>query len=517
MSDFASQFIPTGDEGAATPKASGFADQFIPGSKTVAPQRDDVGALQHGVSGVNEGIAQFLGLPVDVAEMVINLGIEGANAALGTDIRPLQGSFGGSRTTQAAMSPFVTDAKPDSAGERYSRRVGQEVGFGAPAALTTAGVGGQTVRAASANMPKFMVANTVADVAAGTAGQTAREILPESDLADFLATMIGGGSTAAVTGSGIKTGGTTPPTTDELFKKASEAGERVRSSHVRLTPEAQARFYATLDEALVNARASKVRHPRAYDVVSDAKSRPAPELIDVDDARYVFGRDVASNKDEAAIGMALKEATEKFLNGLTAKDVTGGDVAGAVEDLTKKRKLAHAGYKAQSIEGKEYRAKSRAASTGTGGNQINAMKQNVRGILDNEVAPTRAGKKSGYTDAEIAQMEKIVFGDRPRNALRWMSRFSPTSGMLSGSLGAAGTGAALLGGPANPLAYAAAAPATLGYIAKHVGENVTSKDIDNLLAIIRNLGVEPATPVNALAPALSVEALRAGNHLGPHQ
>jgi hypothetical protein len=466
---------------------------------------NSTGLVGQGMSGVNEGIGQFFGMPVDIAESAINLGVKGINKVIGTEIPELEGSFGGSKTTQDLMDPFVADDAPDSTAERYARRIGQELGFGVPAAVTTAAVPGLGV-AARSNMPGYMAANATADVAAGTAGQTSREIAPENDIADIIATLLAGGSTAALTAGKVQTPGQPIPTVDELWQRAKTHGESARNSGVTLTQDAQDRFYQTLDNSLADSNASPVRHPRAFDVVEEAQGRPATGLMDVDDTRYAIGRDVAGHKDEAGIGMALKEATEEYLNNLTARDATGGDVVGAVESLTRKRQLAHAAHKANEIIGKEYRGHTRAGSAGTGGNQVNAVRQNIRSILDNEVAPTRPGRRHGYSPEEVSKMEEIVMGSPTRNFQRMLGRYSPTAGMLPGAMSGTGVGVAAAGTGISPWMALAAAPAGVGYIAKGMAERGTKRDIAALLETVLNEGAAPKKGVNALIAALLAQS-----------
>jgi len=45
--------------------------------------------------GANDVVASLAGLPVDVMESILNLGVEGINAAAGTDLPLLENSVGG--------------------------------------------------------------------------------------------------------------------------------------------------------------------------------------------------------------------------------------------------------------------------------------------------------------------------------------------------------------------------------------------------------------------------------------
>lgn len=470
--------IPTIE--AAQPQAAAtqaVIDQMPSGVSSVARQAG---------SGVNEGLSSLAGFPVDMVTAGINAGIGGVNKLAGTEIPTIKDPVGGSGTFRKALAPLISDEAPQNRGERYARRIGQEVGFGGPVALVTAGA------TALPQAGKLLANSTLADVAAGTAGQTAREIAPDSDVADALASIIAGGGTAALRGRSMRSRPDAPySSTDEMFKAGNERMERAAGSGVQLTQEAQEELFDRLYGRLKAEKASLRLHPRAYGAVEEAKNWPSARPIDIEETRRVIGRDVASNADEAPIGVALKKEIEEYLNSLDETKVLGGNVTEALGDLQSGRRILHQAHKARAVEGKEYRAKSRAATSGTGGNEVNAMRQNVRSILDNEVAPTKPGQRSGYTPDEIAQMEKIVFGTKGQNMLRQISRLAPSAGALpsyaSGGGGLAGIALALSSG--NPLPLVATIPGSAGEIAKKLAERSTKAEITELLDIMRRGGV----------------------------
>lgn len=532
MSDFALQFIPT-VPGAATPpevEVSPFASRFIP-QAVPAPEnveQGNVGLLQRAAdalgytddtfrnrtavleqlpAGLTEGGAQLAGTPVDLTTMAINAGTSGINKLAGTNIPQIENPVGGGGTFQAAVSPFITAPDPQTAGQRYARRIGQELGYGAPIAAMAGG----------GNLP-VMAVNAAADVAAGTAGQTAREIAPESNTLDMIATLLAGGGTAATMARKSRAKPPAPyQTTDEMFEAADELREGVRGSGTALTAPAQRELFDNMQRRLVDERASPRMHPRAYAAIEDAKAWPNASLSDVEETRRVIGRDVAANPDEAAIGMALKDEIDEYLKGLDATKVAGGSDPGkAIADLLASRKLTHQAHKAKAVEGQTYRAKARAARSGRGGNEVNAMRQNVGKILDNEVAPTRPGKRSGYTPDEIAQMEDVNFGTRGQNIGRHIAGFAPTTGNLqaAGGVGTTAAGLFTAGATGNPLFALGAVPPVAGYIAKGLTERSTGKQIEELLDIIRRGGVKASKKMTPTArQALIAQILASGDSL----
>jgi hypothetical protein len=121
---------------------------------------------------------------------------------------------------------------------------------------------------------------------------------------------------------------------------------------------------------------------------------------------------------------------------------------------------------AQTVADASTKAARQAARTGSGGNEINTMRQKLSAIIDN---PRKA---ASFTAKERAAIEEIVRGTTEQNAMRRASRFAPSSGGLSAMMGIGGTMAA----PQVALPIMAATEA-----AKYLGERSTRKSIADLL------------------------------------
>lgn len=454
------------------------------------PQQPSAGGtniLEQSLNGANEGVASLIGFPVDAATSALNAGVRGVNNLAGTELSEIQNPIGGSASVQQLLrgTGSITDAEPQTAGQRYARRIGQEAGFGAPIALATGGAYG------AGSVGRVVANNFFADAASGVAGQTAREIAPQSAFADVLASTVAGGGVSAIRGNRMRSRPDAPhSSTEEMFEAASQAYERSNEAGVHLNRASQEALFDQLQARLKNERASPRRHPRAFDAVEEAKSFPNARLADIEETRSIIGRDVASNKDEAGVGVALKSEIDDFLNSVTPSQTVGGDPVEAIAELQKGRKLSHQAHKAETIENQIFRGETGAASSGTGGNQVNSIRQKVRTVLDNEVAPRRSGTRQGFTPDEIAQMERIVRGSKGQNALRSASRLAPSAGALPSALALAQTGAAGLGAAStgNPWLAGVAALPVAAEGAKTLAEKLSKRDVDELLDIIRRGG-----------------------------
>lgn len=487
------------------------------GAKT--PYEGFVAGADQFSSGLNEGIASFAGMPVDLVTGALNLGARGVNYALGTDIPQIDNPVGGSESIKGLMDPVISDVQPQTMPQRYLRRGGQEIGFGVPMALTGAAIPGYGAVAREAMAP-YMATSVAGDVGAALGGQTAREFAPDSGMADFLASMIGGG------GLSYAASRMTPETVpvqslDDLKQSNADKWATIKGSTDTLTPQASARLSPELYAMLQDKRATNPNlFPRANATVDDIAALPPKSLYEVEEARRLAGRNVASNADEAAVGVEMKKTIDEYLNGLGPNDVVGADPEASIALMRDARKGSHQAFKADEIDNKAMRAETRAATTGTGGNEVNATKQNIRAIFDRERDPTLRGKSGGYTPDEMAAMERVVMGDTKSNIARMLGRMAPTSGalpmMATGWGGAAGIASGMATG--NPLMAIPAAAGGIGFAAKAAAEKMTKDEIRRLMKVVLNGGKAPAKSAARTAAERAIyEQLLSGAATGQPQ
>lgn len=477
-----------GDAGPDLPPPAAFAS--LPGSAEFKDKPQTSGFEQF-TSGLNEGIAGFAGMPVDLMTSALNLGGSGINAAFGTNIPPIQDPVGGSGTFNTLMDPVISDTAPQTLAQRYLRRGGKELGFGVPAALTGASLPKYGMAAREALAP-YMATSTAGDVGSAIAGQSAREVAPNSDVADFIASLIGGG------GLSYAASRFTPPlaatqTVEELKSKAGDLWTKVKAAPETLTDNATAGLSASVRGALPTSQLADEAYPKAFGMADKVDTLANPRIYDVEEARRIIGDRVAASPDEARVGVDMKKAITDYLAGLKPGDLRGGNADDAIEALGSARSMTHQSKKADAVINAEMKADTRAATTGTGGNSVNTTRQNIRALFDRERDPTLRARRQGYTPDEMAAMEKVVKGDATSNIARLLGRMAPTSGalpmMATGWGGAAGIAGGMSTG--NPLMALPAAAGGIGFAAKAVAENSTRNQIAELLATILNQGRKP--------------------------
>lgn len=483
-----------------------------------APQPQQTNAVSQLGSGLNEGMAAFAGLPVEAARGVINSMVQrptfdtavsrSADGGLDLNLTPtgvsrgVENPVGGIADTTAMMSPFIDQTAPQTTPQRYARRIGQELGFGVPTALATAAVPGAGA-AARANLPWFMGASAASDIGAGVAGQTARNIAPESDTADLIASMIGGLTFGGAVAGAAPRADVRAPTIDDVKNQAARRWERVQETDATITPEAMQDLDARLRGVLTTNRATDTRlFPRANASVEEAAAMTDPTLYGVEQTRRFIGRNVAANADEASVGVALKKEIDDYLKTLTPEQMQGESPQEAVANLFAAREATSRVKKAESILNKEMRGETRAATSGSGGNEVNAQRQNIRTLFDTERDPTLSGRRQGFSPDEMDAMERVVMGTDASNWLRNVGKLSPTSGMLPMAITGIGggmglTGAHLLGNPALALPLIAGG---VGMVSKGAAEQLTKRHIQDLMDTILLGGRKlPRTARNAAA------------------
>lgn len=464
---------------------------------TPAPQTNMV---EQSMSGVNEGIAGGLGFPVDTTTTLLNgmfarpkftadmvPGPDGMPTPTDPKITAGQGienPMGGSQSFLNLLGPTISDVPPQTTAQRYGRRVGQE--FGA-----TAVPGGFAMRGAKAPLSLASM-EAASAVGAGVAGQTSQEIAPGNQVADTITSMLGGLS--PIGAARIARPGPQAPSLEQLRAKQGAAYDAVDASPAQLTPQATQRLQTSVMDRSARDGMDPFLAPKATRTADKINEMITPRISEVEKSRRLVGRDVASSidKSESAIGMGMKDEITNYLDGLTAQDVTGGDPSAAVSALREGRDMTRRIKKSEDIDQRLYKAENRAATSGTGGNEVNAIRQNIRQILDDP------RKKRNYSKDEVSAMEDIVRGSPTQNALRLLGRFSPTSGALPAMAGV-GAGTAL--GPLGAL------PSAAGLLAKGGAEALTKKSVDDLGNLIRNGKPLPKKTANQAEIRAAIAAL----------
>jgi hypothetical protein len=299
---------------------------------------------------------------------------------------------------------------------------------------------------------------------------------------------------------------------DALQAEKNAAYDAADKLGVRYTPQAYRDMVIQLVGDAHAAGVSADRHPAVVSMLRDlAQKVPqgySPTLRQLDqDVRQVISRDVAKSSDPATaeFGRKMINGVDNFVDNATPTEMISGDPVQAAQAIRAARAANTTYRKAETVHEALLRADRRAASTGSGGNIDNAMRQNIRGILDK-------GAK-GFSPVEKALMERLVRGTAVQNVLRLAGKASPEGNGLIGLLELFAAGHDLRN---------AALPVG-GFIAKRVADGMTEGQARVLESMISHGGAtapikSPAALARIRAAMMATPQLenRTGGDPGPY-
>lgn len=419
------------------------------------PQNTVAGTVKQFGAGSQSGIAAGLGFPVDAVTSAMN----GVGQFTGM-WNPIENPIGGSASLSNLMEPFRAGIpEPQTATERGARRIGQEVG--ASAAMFPAAFASSAVRAAPA---LSAAVESVSAIGSGTGGAVANELAPGSATADIIGSMMGGlptGRAASRIAGLIGSKNTVINGMDDQRQRAADAYGAVRADQRILPQDGVDNMALGISGKMDAERMYPPVHPGSsniHDLILRDSSTPM-RIEDVENLRRMTTQGLpatAAPADRRLAGL-MKDDITSYLDGLN------DPVANGLKDGRDAHRRVSA---AQAVADASTKASRRAARTGSGGNEINALRQNLSSIIDN---PRKA---ASFTASERSAIDDIVRGTTEQNAMRRASRFAPSSGGLSAMMGIGGAMAA----PQAALPIMAITEA-----AKYLGERSTRKSIAELL------------------------------------
>lgn len=296
------------------------------------------------------------------------------------------------------------------------------------------------------------------------------------------------------------------PDIDDLYAVKAAAYENVDRLGARYADTAIDSLYGDMIKRASSGNISPERHPKAYSMLVDLQQNPrSMTLTELDQLRQVIRRDlVGSDAAEAHFGREYIAAIDDFIENAGPGQISGVTGQTANYAITTARKANTVLRKSETLQDALDTARLRAASTGSGGNIDNAIRQELRKIIQ---SPKKA---MGFTKDELAQMESIVTGGgKLQDALRLVGKLSPSGNGLMAALGLGAT-------VTNPLM--AAAPAA-GLVAKTLSDRATQGAVKDLTGAVRTGGLPPiprrgASPLEPKASTTLLEQ-NFGNRVVP--
>jgi len=280
-------------------------------------------------------------------------------------------------------------------------------------------------------------------------------------------------------------------TTEELKNAAQKAYDKFTNSGGFYTPQFLTDLKKSLgDSPMDNSWSYKVAPgvKAVIDEIDDIKmwgqmpggGMPTPKMLQ--NVRGLIQSVRNSDKrEEARFGSILMENFDNFIANPKSEHYGGLDMTEAAQSLFDGNRLWKQFAKSDAVDEAFSKAERRAASTYSGGNENNAIRQELRKIYE------KRGPKS-FTADERDAFETAIRGGRVENIARLLGKLAPSRGGLStwANIGAgAGTGGATL--PLTALAEGA----------KVVGDRATRRNLEEVSRVIRgggnrrNVNVQP--------------------------
>jgi hypothetical protein len=269
---------------------------------------------------------------------------------------------------------------------------------------------------------------------------------------------------------------------EQLTASAKRAYGAAEDAGAIYSPQAVQRLRATIQDDLAQFGYHPELQPRVKAALSeiDRLAEQNVSLKGVDVLRQIAGAAGESPaKSERTIAQLIRKRIDEMVTSPQTGDVVMGDAPGAAKAITEARDLWSRKSKMETIEEAIEKAQRRAASTGSGGNVDNAIRQNMRSVREN--------KSHGMTADEIAALDKIIEGTGIQNTLRLVGKLSPSGNGLMAGLGIGATAF-------NPMM--AAAPLA-GFAAKQFADKATGRNVEALQNLIAAGGAKP--PRSALS------------------
>jgi hypothetical protein len=300
--------------------------------------------------------------------------------------------------------------------------------------------------------------------------------------------------TGRMTPKGITGGLGSAPSVEAIEGMKNEAYKMADELGVSYSPDSYQNLIAGIETKLSSEGIDPVLHQRASRTLQRMQDRVGDQpmtMQELDKIRQFVRRDViqsaaagatpGANAGEQRLGMMMVDAIDDFIE--SGAGATTGAAKEGGEAILRARSLNTVWRKSQTLQDAFENAHLRSASTGSGGNFENALRQELRKIYQNPK------KIAGFNEAERKMMRTAIEGNAIQNTQRLLGKFSPEGNGLMGMMGVGGTFA-------NP---AFAAVPIGGFIAKRLAEKGITKNFENLDELVRS-GADNVRPMKNITP-----------------
>lgn len=363
---------------------------------------------------------------------------------------------GGEEATKT-VEREVTGELPKSG--KYGRAIGEVLGN--PASYV--GPGSLALKAG---------AGVATALGSEAAGQLVGEGSPLEGPARLAGGVLAGGSAGLASAERSLSGLASRLPTREIIKDAATAGyEMLKKSGTTISPEGTTELMGEIQRSLHEGNFRDYLEPATFRAIQELGTGENRTVGQIDTVRKLLLRVPKTNPSEGEAARRAVDAIDDFLINVPEQFVMSGNPATDAAILKHAQRNWALHKQLETLEEATTKAQRRAASTGTGANRINTARQEVRKILDSDK------KSRGLSDEVKNKMEEIVLGTWMSNKTRTLSKFAPTGPvsivgpLLTGEVAGGAAGASL---------------ATGGFLAKHLGEYLTDRQMKQLEQLMRS-------------------------------
>ena len=286
-----------------------------------------------------------------------------------------------------------------------------------------------------------------------------------------------------------------PMTVDQLRDAKNAAYQAVDQMGVVYSPKAQAKLADDIGYELASARINPKVTPKAHammeEIQAELRSGKPLSMTEMDQMRQSVQRATGRADDaEQFFGSKLTGLIDSFVDSAGPAETLNGDAEAAAQALVQARELNKRYRKVQTVSDEVESANLRASSTYAGGNKANAVRQELRPLID----PTSGKRVKNLTPKEAKALKKVVHGTGGANAWRVAGKVLDPRGLLGATM------QAVLGVPTHGIGNAVAVPA--GMFASEMSNRATMSAVDQLLRLLATgevPKVNPPIPILTLA------------------
>ncbi len=290
----------------------------------------------------------------------------------------------------------------------------------------------------------------------------------------------GGAVRGIASGLGTRAARATIPDNAALRRTAEAGYKAADDAGVIVGPEGMRRFGAAVVNDLADMGYLPANEPKIASLLTQIERQGNVNTTykGLHSLRRMIANAAASNiPSESKMATRMLVRLDDYMRNIPAEDVIMGDAAAASRGFQTGQDFWARMRRSEMVDTAAIKAERRAASTGTGGNLENTLRQNTRAILDN---PKRS---RGMTPAELAMADRVVRGSATQDLTRSLGR---RMNSIHGA-GVGGTVGAALAGPTGAAIGSLAVPA-VGRGVVRVAERMTEKNVARLSEMIRSGG-----------------------------